>query len=111
MKLQLSLVLLISAQLVFIPINFASAEGINEPIKIGGYVMPGLLKEDGTGLFNQLNKAIFKEVSKSTKLTLASLNRTRKGIKNGGFRCLFSRIMGEPTRGEESICGFKTYFL
>lgn len=100
-NLKLSLLFLISWQLAFIPKVLASVDETQKPIKIGSYLMPGLLKEDGTGIFNKLNNAIFKEINKDAELTLTSLNRTRKGIKDGTFDVYFPELW-ENLPGEKS---------
>lgn len=67
-------------QSTFISISLASDGDIKEPMKIGSYLTPGVITEDGTGIFNKLNKAIFMEINKNSQLTLSSLNRVRKGV-------------------------------
>ena len=64
MKLILSNFVLTSWQFTFIPITLASVGDIKDPVKIGSYLTPGLIKEDGTGIFNKLNNAIFMEMGK-----------------------------------------------
>ena len=88
----LNFVVITSWPLTFLPIASASVGDISEPIKIGSYLTPGLIKEDGTGLFNNLNNAIFMEMSKNTQLTLSSLNRARIGIKNGKLDGYFPEL-------------------
>ena len=92
MNFKLIFLFLISWKLAFMPIVWASIDDTKEPIKIGSYLMPGLLKADGTGIFNKLNNAIFMEMSKDAELTLTSLNRTRKGIKDGTFDVYFPEL-------------------
>lgn len=65
---------------------------VEEPIKIGSYLTPGLIEQNGSGLFNQLNNAIFKEVNKNNELILTSLNRARLGIKNGTLDGYFPEL-------------------
>lgn len=97
MKLILSYLVLMGWQITSIPI--ASASGAKEPVKIGSYLTPGLINEDGTGLFNQLNNAIFMEMNKKTELILSSMNRARLGVKNGKldgyFPELWEQLPGE----------------
>ncbi len=88
----LSSFILICWQLIFSAIALASSGDFNEPIKIGSYLTPGLIKEDGTGLFNQLNTAIFMEMNKHSQLTLSSLNRTRIGVKSGELDGYFPEL-------------------
>jgi polar amino acid transport system substrate-binding protein len=90
MKLRLSYLVLIGWQLTCIPI--ALANDIQKPVKVGSYLTPGLIKEDGTGLFNQLNNAIFMEMNKNTELILSSVNRARLGIKNGRLDSYFPEL-------------------
>ncbi len=102
MKLTLSYFVFTSWQLTFIPIALASVGDIKDPIKIGSYVTPGLIKEDGTGIFNKLNNAIFMEMSKNVELTLSSLNRARRDIKNekldGYFPELWENLPGKKAQ-------------
>ncbi|PKG80747.1 hypothetical protein CXF85_21785 [Colwellia sp. 75C3] len=92
MKFITSFIVLSSWQLTFIPTSYAFVGYIEEPVKIGTYLTPGLIKTDGTGLFNKLNNAIFMEMSKNSELTLTSLNRARIGIKNGKFDSYFPEL-------------------
>jgi polar amino acid transport system substrate-binding protein len=70
----------------------ASVSDNIEPVKIGSYLTPGLIKTDGTGIFNKLNKAIFEEMSKESELTITSLNRARIGIKKGTLDGYFPEL-------------------
>ncbi len=81
-----------SLQLISIPIALASTSDIKEPVKVGSYLSPGLIKEDGTGLFNKLNNAIFKEMNIKTELILSSMNRARLGVKNGKLDSYFPEL-------------------
>ncbi len=74
------------------PITLAAVDDIKEPIKIGSYLTPGLIKADGTGLFNKLNNAIFMEMSRTSQLSLLSLNRARQGIKDGKLDVYFPEL-------------------
>jgi polar amino acid transport system substrate-binding protein len=91
-KLALNFVVLTSWQLIFIPISLASVGDIKKPIKIGSYLTPGIIKEDGTGIFNKLNKAIFMEMNANAELTLSSLNRVRQSVKNGTLDVYFPEL-------------------
>lgn len=91
-KLALSFVFITSWQLVLIPQSLAYVGEIKEPIKIGSYLTPGIIKEDGTGLFNKLNKAIFLEMNENAELALSSLNRIRKGVKEGTLDVYFPEL-------------------
>jgi polar amino acid transport system substrate-binding protein len=91
-KLMLNIIAITVWQLSLVPSSFASVNDINKPIQVGSYLMPGLMKEDGTGLFNQLNKAMLKEMNKSAELTLSSMNRARKGIENGTLDAYFPEL-------------------
>jgi polar amino acid transport system substrate-binding protein len=93
-----------SWQLIFIPSVLASVDDISEPIKIGSYLTPGLIEEDGTGIFNKLNNAIFMEMSKSSKLTLSSMNRARIGIKDRTLDVYFPELW-------ENLPGKKTQYV
>lgn len=64
----------------------------NIPIKIGSYLTPGLIEEDGSGMFNKLNKAIFDEINVSNELTLSSINRVRTGVNNGNLDIYFPEL-------------------
>jgi polar amino acid transport system substrate-binding protein len=79
-------------QLTFSFGAFAFEDGIKAPIKIGSYFIPGLIKEDGTGMFDRLNNALFKEIGKETQLTFASMNRARKGITDGTLDVYFPEL-------------------
>jgi polar amino acid transport system substrate-binding protein len=92
MKLTLSFFVFFSWQLALIPSAFATVDETKEPIRIGSYLTPGLIREDGAGLFNKLNNAIFMEMSKHTELTISSLNRTRIGVKNGTLDGYFPEL-------------------
>ena len=92
MKLILSAFVFTSWQLALIPSALAAVDEIKEPIRIGSYVTPGLIREDGTGLFNKLNNAIFLEMRKNSELTISSLNRTRAGVKNGTLDGYFPEL-------------------
>lgn len=83
---------LICWPLIFIPTTLASIFESKAPIKIGSYLTPGLIKEDETGMFNQLNNAIFLEIRKNSELTISSLNRARRGIKNGRLDAYFPEL-------------------
>jgi polar amino acid transport system substrate-binding protein len=85
-------ILIVSLQLTFIQTSFASVSDGNISIKIGSYLTPGLIKEDGTGMFNKLNNAIFREINKHPELTISSLNRARKGVKNGELDVYFPEL-------------------
>lgn len=91
-KLILNLIVLTIWQLTFVSIAFATVSGIKEPIKIGCYLIPGLMKENGSGLLNKLNKTILMEMSKNSELTLSSMNRVRNGIKNGKLDAYFPEL-------------------
>jgi polar amino acid transport system substrate-binding protein len=91
-KLSLPFVTLIIWVLTYIPATIASIYDNNEPISIGSYAIPGLIKENGTGLFNQLNNAIIKEMNKGSTLTLSSMNRARNGITNGTLDAYFPEL-------------------
>ena len=80
-KLILSCLFFISWQTTFIAL--ASVDDNKEPVKIGSYLSPGLIKDDGTGLFNKLNDAILLEMNRKSKLIISSLNRARIGVKKG----------------------------
>jgi hypothetical protein len=71
---------LIGASLAFIPISFSAIEESKKTITVGSYFIPGIINEDATGMFTELNKAIFKEMNKNSNLTLSSINRARKRI-------------------------------
>jgi len=58
MTFMLIFIVLISGQLLITSTVFASVIDIEKPIKIGCYLTPGLIKEDGTGMFNKLTKTI-----------------------------------------------------
>lgn len=75
-----------------LPIASASTLSTQQPIRIGSYLTPGLIKEDETGLFNHLNKAIFDEMSETAILSLSSMNRVRQGIKNGRLDAYFPEL-------------------
>lgn len=85
----------------FIQTTLASVDDINKPIKVGSYLTPGLIKEDGTGLFNKLNDAIFKEINKNYELTFSSINRARIGVKDGKLDAYFPELW-EHLPGEKS---------
>lgn len=70
----------------------ASTDDIHDSINIGTYVIPGLITEEETGIFIQLNNAIFNEIKKDPTLTLSSLNRARMGIKNGRLDGYFPEL-------------------
>jgi len=59
------------------------------------------MKEDGSGLLNKLNKVILMEMSKNSELTLSSMNRVRKGIKDGKLDAYFPELW-ENLPGEKS---------
>lgn len=88
-------------QVALLPQTFAKEKDFPLPIKIGSYLTPGLIKEDGTGLFNQLNHAIFTEMKQNSDLTLSSINRARKGIKDGTLDGYFPELW-ENLSGEKS---------
>jgi len=91
-KLILNFVVLVSWQFIFVPIVFASVDDSQEPIKIGSYLTSGLITEDGAGMFNKLNNAIFMEMDQNIHLSLSSLNRARKGIKDGKLSAYFPEL-------------------
>jgi polar amino acid transport system substrate-binding protein len=78
--------------LLSIPSALASADQRSSTVKIGSYVIPGILKEDGTGLFNRLNNAILAEMNRDVELNISSLNRARIGITNGTFDVYFPEL-------------------
>ena len=80
MKLLLSSFFLIGWQLAIIPSALTAVAEIKEPVRIGSYLTPGLIKEDGTGLFNKLNNAIFKEISTTSELIISSLNIAKEQL-------------------------------
>lgn len=82
----------------------AHATAANEIVKIGSYLTPGLIKQDGTGLFNKLNNAIFMEMGKNAELTLTSLNRVRFGVKNGKLDSYFPELW-------ENLPGIKDQYV
>lgn len=90
--------------IVFIPTTIASVFENKVPIKIGSYLTPGLITEDGAGMFNQLNNAIFLEINKNTEITLSSINRARRGIKNGMLDGYFPELWENlPGKREQYI--------
>lgn len=93
---------LIIWQLTFIPMALASMDDTKDSVKIGSFLTPRLIEEDGTGLFNKLNHALFMEMNKDVKLNLSSVNRVRRGIKNGQldgyFPELWENLPGEKTQ-------------
>jgi len=91
-KLTLCFIVLVSWQLIFIPLVFAADDEYQAPIKIGSYLTSGLITEDGTGMFNKLNNAIFMEMGRSNELRLSSVNRARKGIKDGKLVAYFPEL-------------------
>jgi len=101
MNLALKLFALISLQFIFLPIPFTSATNIKEPVKVGSYLTPGLIRRDGTGIFNKLNDAIFMEMSANSELTLTSLNRARIAVKNGTLDSYFPELW-ENLPGEKN---------
>lgn len=101
LKLTLNFAVLICWQLIVLPITLASTVDIKEPIKIGSYLTPGLVKRDETGLFNKLNNAIFMEMDKSSKLSIEPLNRVRKGVADGTLDAYFPELW-ENLPGEKN---------
>lgn len=104
MRLMLGIFVLTTWQFTLQPMAYASATYTNEIVKIGSYLTPGLIKQDGTGLFNKLNNAIFMEMGKNAKLTLTSLNRVRVGVKNGTLDAYFPELW-------ENLPGFKEQYV
>jgi hypothetical protein len=82
----------ISWQLTIVSSAFAVVNENKEPIRIGSYLIPGLIREDGEGLFNKLNNAIFLEMNKHSELIISSLNRTRAGVNNGRLDAYFPEL-------------------
>jgi len=70
----------------------ASMDDTKDPVKIGSFLTPRLIEEDGTGLFNKLNNAIFMEMNKNVELNLSSVNRVRRGVKNGQLDGYFPEL-------------------
>jgi len=101
MKLTLKTFVLVSLQFIFSSLAIASDTNIKEPVKIGSYLTPGLIKMDGTGIFNKLNDAIFMEMSKNAELTLTSLNRARIGVKNGKLDSYFPELWENLPENED----------
>jgi polar amino acid transport system substrate-binding protein len=93
--------LLTCLQFFFLPIVFASDSNIREPVNVGSFLSPKLIKEDGTGIFNKLNNAIFMEMNKKAKLTLTSLNRARIGVKNGELDSYFPELWENLPGGKD----------
>lgn len=82
--------MLLSWQLIFVPTSLANQA--DDTVKIGSYLTPGLIKNDGSGLFNQLNDAIFSEINKKHTLNISSLNRAKNGIKTGALDAYFPEL-------------------
>jgi polar amino acid transport system substrate-binding protein len=101
MTLMLRCLVLIILQFTFMPMALASVDDINDPVKIGSYLTPKLIKEDGTGLFNKLNNALFREMNRSVELNLSSANRVRRGINNGQLDGYFPELW-ENLPGEKA---------
>jgi len=95
---------LIIWQLTFIPKALASVDDTNNPVKIGSFLTPGLIEEDGTGLLNKLNNALFMEMNKNVELNLSSVNRVRRGINNGQLDGYFPELW-------ENLPGKKTQYV
>ena len=90
------------SMLTFMLSPFAYAS--KEPIKIGSYLSPHLIKADGTGLFNKLNHAVLMEMNKNFELTLTSMNRARMGVKMGSLDTYFPELWENmPTEGEDYV--------
>ena len=93
---------LIIWQLTFIPKALASVDDTKDSVKIGSFFISRLIEEDGTGLFNKLNNALFIEMNKNVELNLSSKNRVRRGITNGQldgyFPELWENLPGEKTQ-------------
>lgn len=86
-------VFIIFAYLTFTLSNVhASTNEINTIIKIGSYYTPGLIEENGSGLFNQLNRAIFQELNQEMKLSLSSIKRARLGITTNQLDAYFPEL-------------------
>lgn len=82
-----------SWQLLISPLVLASTSGIKQSsIKIGSYLTPGLITEDGTGMFNHLNKAIFNEMQETFEFSTTSIKRLRKGIRSGDIDAYFPEL-------------------
>jgi polar amino acid transport system substrate-binding protein len=79
----------------------ASVDGTQYSVKIGSFLTPKLIEEDGTGLFNQLNDALFMEMNKKVELNLSSVKRVRRDLKNGQLDGYFPELW-ENLAGEKS---------
>ena len=79
----------------------ASVDDTKGSVKIGSFFTPKLIEEDGTGLFNQLNNALFMEMNKNVELNLSSVNRVRRDLKNGQLDGYFPELW-ENLAGEKA---------
>jgi len=72
--------------------SFVFATETKHPLQIGSYLTPGLITEDGSGMFNHLNNAIVSEMNETANLSLSSLKRVRKGVLEGEFDAYFPEM-------------------
>ncbi|MGJ8681028.1 hypothetical protein [Paraglaciecola sp.] len=72
-----------------------------EPVVIGAYPTPGLIQEDGNGLFNKLNRLIFTQIDQPIELSIKPLKRIKKEFNDGEvsayFPELWEKLPGEKT--------------
>jgi len=97
----LSFLILTIVQLSFIPLALASVNDAKDPVKIGSFITPKLIEEDGTGIFNKLNNALFMAMNRNVELSLSSVNRVRRDLKNGQLDGYFPELW-ENLPGEKS---------
>lgn len=91
-KIMLGCAIFANSQLILTSTVLASVTDTDNKLRVATYLIPGLVKEDGTGLFNKLNKAMLKEMSTDAELTISSMNRARKGIQDGSSDVYFPEL-------------------
>lgn len=84
-------------------ISFSSHanQSIPAKIKIGSYPTPGLIQEDGKGLFNYLNRQIFSVVDLPVNLSIKPINRTKQEFADGKVQAYFPELWENLPKSKE----------
>lgn len=81
--------------------SIAVSAAQTQSILVGSYLTPGIIEADGSGMFNRLNKLIFKELEQPYDLVIQPVHRIKKSLVDGHVKTYFPE-MWESLPGRHS---------
>lgn len=63
-----------------------------QSVSVGSYLTPGIIEADGSGMFNRLNKLIFKELGQPFDLVIQPVHRIKKSLVDGYVQTYFPEM-------------------